>query len=110
MLSYESSPGCPHFERTLAPFLTEEGLPFAQVLSAADVAQAFADEGVTFGTLAHAVLTPALTLWALLSQVVDDAKEGLGTSLIVVRGKWGGNVKAEQTAIDRCIRRTGMYE
>lgn len=74
MLSYESSPRCPHFERTLAPFLTEEGLPFAQVLSAADVAQAFADEGVTFGRLPHAVFTPALTLWAFLSQVVDDAK------------------------------------
>ena len=74
MLSYASSPRWPHFERTLAPFLTEEGLPFAQVLSAADVAQAFADEGVTFGRLAHAVFTPALTLWAFLSQVVDDAK------------------------------------
>jgi len=74
MLSYHSPPHCPHFEHTLAPFLSDDGLPFAQVLPAAAVAQAFADEGVTFGTTPHAVFTPALTLWAFLSQVVDEAK------------------------------------
>jgi hypothetical protein len=74
MPSYAVPDPCPQFAQALAPFLTEEGLPFAQVLPATDVAQAFADEGVTFGATPHAVFTPALTLWAFLSQVVDEAK------------------------------------
>jgi DDE family transposase len=74
MPSYDPPARCPHFEQTLAPFLADEGLPFAQVLSAADVAHAFAAAGVTFGTAPHTIFTPALTLWAFLSQVIDDAK------------------------------------
>jgi DDE family transposase len=74
MPSYDPPAHCPDFAQTLAPFLADAGLPFAQVLSAADVAHAFAAEGVTFGTARHAVFTPALTLWAFLSQVIDDAK------------------------------------
>ena len=56
------------------PFLCEPGLPFAEVLPAAEVERAFADEGVTFGATPHAVFTPALTLWAFLSQVLDKDK------------------------------------
>ncbi|HEY6926662.1 MAG TPA: IS4 family transposase [Steroidobacteraceae bacterium] len=74
MPSYDPPSHCPEFDRTLAPFLTDAGLPFAQVLSADAVAQAFAAEDVTFGTAAHTIFTPALTLWAFLSQVIDDAK------------------------------------
>jgi putative transposase len=74
MPSYLPPRPCLHFEQTLAPFLADKGLPFAQVLPAAEVAEAFATEGVRFGTTPHAVFTPALTLWAFLSQVVDDAK------------------------------------
>jgi hypothetical protein len=58
----------------LAPFLAEEGLPFANVLPAEAVERAFADEGVRFGTSKKSVFTPALTLWAFLSQVVHEAK------------------------------------
>jgi hypothetical protein len=74
MSSYQSRVSCLSFEQALAPFLTAEGLPFADVLPAAEVAQAFADEGVTFGATAKSVFTPALTLWAFLSQVVEEAK------------------------------------
>jgi hypothetical protein len=74
MPSYDSPRGCLHFEQALAPFLAEDGLPFANVLSAATIEQAFADEGVRFGTTVTSVFTPALTLWAFLSQVVHAAK------------------------------------
>src|SRR5207253_2711127 len=74
MPSYPVTDPCPSFERTLAPFLTDAGLPFADVLSAADVAAAFAAEQVDFGKARHAVFTPVLTLWAFLSQVVCPDK------------------------------------
>lgn len=74
MLSYPVADPCPSYERALAPFLADDGLPFADVLPAADVEAAFAAEGVDFGRAAHAVFTPALTLWAFLSQVVCKDK------------------------------------
>jgi putative transposase len=74
MLSYNSPRGCLDFDHALAPFLAEEGLPFANVLPAATIERAFAEEGVRFGTTKQSVFTPALTLWAFLSQVVHEAK------------------------------------
>ncbi len=62
------------FEQALAPFLNEPGLPFAQVLPAGEVACAFEEAGVDFGASKRSVFTPALTVWAWLSQVVDPAK------------------------------------
>jgi hypothetical protein len=67
-------PGCPPFDSTLAPFFHAEGLPFAEVLSADDIAQAFADAQVSFGHTAQAFWTPALTLWTFLSQVLGGVK------------------------------------
>jgi hypothetical protein len=74
MPSYAPADPCPSFARVLAPFLTDDGLPFAEVLSADEVEAAFTAEGVTFGTAAQAVFTPVLTLWAFLSQVVCKDK------------------------------------
>jgi hypothetical protein len=62
------------FEQTFGPFLNDPGLPFANVLSAAEVEQAFVEAGVAFGSSKRSVFTPALTLWAFLSQVVQPAK------------------------------------
>jgi hypothetical protein len=59
------------FDATLAPFCQAEGLPFADVLTAAAVAHAFADEQVSFGRTAHSFWTPHLVLWTFLSQVLD---------------------------------------
>jgi hypothetical protein len=74
MPSYDCRRGCVHFEQALAPFLAEDGLPFANVLPAATIEQAFAEEGVRFGKTSTSVFTPVLTLWAFLSQVVHEAK------------------------------------
>jgi putative transposase len=67
-------PSAVQFEHTFAPFLNDPGLPFANVLPAAEVEQAFVEAGVAFGSSRRSVFTPALTLWAFLSQVVQPAK------------------------------------
>jgi putative transposase len=74
MSSYTQPRGSLSFEQAMGPFLTDEGLPFAEVLSAAEVEQAFADEGVTFGATKNSVFTPTLILWAFLSQALSKGK------------------------------------
>jgi putative transposase len=69
-----SRPGLSPCENVLAPFLCAEGLPFADVLTAADIEQAFAEEEVAFGAAATDFWTPALTLWTFLSQVLSGVK------------------------------------
>jgi len=60
--------------QVLAPFFTSLGLPFANILSAEDIRQAFADAKVSFGATYNTIFTPAITLWAFLSQVPDKTK------------------------------------
>lgn len=62
------------FREAFGPFLIDKELPFASVLPASVIEQAFADEGVRFGTTSNSVFTPALTLWAFLSQVISPSK------------------------------------
>ena len=69
-----TSPVASPFADVLAPFCQAEGLPFAEALTADDIAQAFAAEQVAFGQAAHSFWTPALTLWTFLSQVLDGNK------------------------------------
>lgn len=58
------------FGLVLRSFLQHRGLPFADVLSEETIQQHFDDEGVSFGQGEDDVYTPALTLWAFLSQVL----------------------------------------
>ena len=51
-------------------FLQADGLPFSDVLSEEQIERAFEEEDVQFGQQDDDVYTPALTLWAFLSQVV----------------------------------------
>lgn len=62
------------FAATLAPFLQADGLPFADVLTAADIEQACADTQTAFGHTTRSFWTPALTLWTFLSQVLDASQ------------------------------------
>src|SRR5215210_2060585 len=72
---YPPSSRCLSFEAALAPFVMDEGLPFADVLPAAQVEQACRDEGVSFGTAADSVYTPVITLWTFLSQVLSGGQQ-----------------------------------
>jgi hypothetical protein len=58
------------FGLVLRSFLQHRGLPFAAVLSEETIQQHFDDEGVAFGQGEGDIYTPALTLWAFLSQVL----------------------------------------
>jgi hypothetical protein len=54
----------------LASFLQRPGLPFADALGEQAIEKAFDDEDTTFAEDEDAVFTPAVTLWAFLSQVL----------------------------------------
>jgi len=71
---YPPSSTTSSFRAILAPFLQDEGLPFADVLTAQDIQQACAAEGVCFGRAPRSIFTPAVVLWAFLSQVLNKDK------------------------------------
>jgi len=60
------------FEHVVAPFLQQPGLPFADVLSAEAIEQAFARREGLFAT--DAVFSTPVVLWAFLAQVLRDGK------------------------------------
>ncbi len=101
---YPPSSRCLSFEAALAPFVMDEGLPFADVLPAEQVEQACRDEGVSFGTSAGSVYTPVITLWTFLSQVLsgDNEKSCRAAALRVL---------VLSIALERgpCSTDTGMY-
>ena len=69
--SYHSErAGATRFDLCLAPFLQTPGLPFADVLSEEQIQEAFAAEGISLGESEGTVYTPAVTLWAFLSQMI----------------------------------------
>jgi putative transposase len=74
MSSYPCTRPCLSFEQALAPFLVSEGLPFADVLPPALVENLLANGDVVFGETEKSVFTPAVTLWAWLSQVLETDK------------------------------------
>jgi putative transposase len=85
MPSYTPSAPPFHFQQTLAPFLQAEGLPLAEVVTAADLEQAGADAQVSFGQTRRSFWTPALTLWAFLAQVLGaDASCRQAVARVVV--------------------------
>jgi hypothetical protein len=60
------------FHDVLEPFLQLSGLPFADVLSADAIEQAFATRHALFAT--DDVFSTAIVLWAFLAQVLRDGK------------------------------------
>lgn len=63
------------FRLILQSFLTRAGLPFARALPEEAIDQAFDDERVVFGQDPRSVYTPAVTLWAFLSQVLFKGEQ-----------------------------------
>ena len=60
------------FHDVVEPFLQQPGLPFAEVLSALTIQQAFAERHGLFAT--DAVFSTPIVLWAFLAQVLRDGK------------------------------------
>lgn len=65
----------PNFPLILRSFLLHDGLPFADALPEHTIQQAFADERANFATDPGDVYTPALTLWAFLSQALFKGEQ-----------------------------------
>lgn len=63
------------FRLVLASFLQSSDLPFSDVLTEAEIAEAFESEGSEFAREEGDVYTPALTLWAFLSQVLYKGEQ-----------------------------------
>ncbi|MFH1417616.1 MAG: IS4 family transposase [Planctomycetota bacterium] len=71
MSFYKQSRSLPkQFRLILASFLQRPGLAFADALPEDAIEKAFDDENATFADDEEAVYTPAITLWAFLSQVL----------------------------------------
>jgi putative transposase len=58
------------FRLILASFLQDEGLPFADVLPERQIEEAFTEADANFAEGDECIYTPAVTLWAFLSQVL----------------------------------------
>lgn len=67
------APGSGSFQQVADAFLSGEGLPFANIISAERIEGVFATHGCQFGL--HGVYTTALMVWSFLSQVLRDGKE-----------------------------------
>lgn len=61
------------FQKVVDAFLANEGLPFADVLSAERINRNFAKHGGLFGR--YGVYTTAIMVWSFLGQVLRDGKE-----------------------------------
>ncbi|SRR6266849_433880 len=63
------------FRLVLSSFMQHPGLPFAEALPEESIQQAFEEEDSVFGQDDEDVYTPAITLWAFLSQVLFKAEQ-----------------------------------
>jgi putative transposase len=63
------------FRIVLTSFLQQPGLPFAEILPEERLAAAFAEEHVSFAQEEDGIYTPAVTLWAFLSQVLFKGEQ-----------------------------------
>ena len=72
MIVPELVSGKANFHDVVEPFLHQPGLPFADVLDAQAIEQAFAEHDALFA--ADAIFSTPVVLWAFLAQVLRDGK------------------------------------
>ena len=73
-MPFYQAPHRPTFASVLRSFAQDPDPALRQALPAAVVERLAAEEGVTFGQQANAVSTPAVTVWAFLSQCLSGSK------------------------------------
>lgn len=102
MFSYPPSPPRPTFRSVLRTFGQDANLPLADLLTEEDIQQACDEEGVCFAPAGHHIWTPALTVWALLSQCFSDSKSCVAAvaRAVVLRVSLG---------LPPCSEATGAY-
>lgn len=94
--------GSGSFQKIADAFLANEGLPFAEILSAHRIEHVFARHGCLFGR--HGVYTTAIMVWSFLSQVLRDGKEASCQAAVARVVSY-----CEQTDIDSPTSDTGDY-
>ena len=104
MSFYQGRPLTQRFRLVLSSFMQTEGLAFSTLLSEAQIEQAFEQEGVAFGAAEDAVFTPAVTLWAFVSQVLfkDEQRSCLAAVARVIVLLVGLNRPP-------CVKNSGPY-
>ena len=63
------------FRLVLSSFLQSDGLPFGNTLPEEEIERTFDEENVSLGVGEDAVYTPAVTLWAFLSQMLHRGEQ-----------------------------------
>jgi hypothetical protein len=106
-MSFRTSPTVLHrgFDLVRRSLLQTDGLPFADSLSVEQMQQAFDEENVRFGEDEDEVVyTPAVTLWAMLSQMLFTDKQRSCLAAVV-------RVAAFYAVLGRevCATNTGAY-
>lgn len=89
------------FRIVLSSFQQHSGLPFADALSEERIADAFASEGVHAEPVEGDIYTPAVTLWAFLSQVLFKGEHRSCTAAVsrvaVLMGALGQRLPSSNT-------------
>jgi len=105
MASYQNPrPLTYRFRILLSSFLQADGLPFADILPEQKIEEAFAAENAQFAQDEDAVYTPALTMWAFLSQVLFKGEQRSCLAAVA-------RVSTLLVALGRgpCAQNTGAY-
>jgi putative transposase len=97
------------FRAVAEPFLQQEGLPFAEVLNAEDIRQAFVDHDGLFA--GDDIYSTEVVLWAFLAQTLRDKKAAACTQAVhdirTYQVQVGGRVPSGNTG-DYCRARAKL--
>jgi hypothetical protein len=97
------------FQQVVSAFLSQPGLPFARVLSAERIERIFTQHQNLFAV--QQIYSTAVTLWAFLGQVLDDAKEAAcqaAVAAIVTYRLQGGETTPTSDTGDYCRARSKL--
>lgn len=110
-IAHSSVHGCTEFRQVTAAFLSQPGLPFAEVLSADRIERVFAKHDNLFAM--SAIYSTVITLWAFLGQVLRDGKQAACQAavaeVVTYRQQVGLPAPTEDTG-DYCHARAKLSE
>lgn len=105
------NPGSSNFHQIVAAFLSQPGLPFANVLSAERIRRIFKRHGNLFGV--GAIYSTTVIVWSFLGQVLRDGKEASCQSAVAqvaeYRRQTGQSAPTSDTG-DYCKARAKLSE
>ena len=108
-LSTPQTPSGDTFRLAVEPFLQDKGLPFAEVLSAERIEQAFVDNNALFAQ--DDVFSTPVVLWAFMAQALRDGKGAACAAAVsdiaTYRQQTGGHVPCGDTG-DYCRARAKL--